>query len=146
RALALHPDDFSILSPYVDCANILGRQDLVERGLVRAREILLERVARRPDDRSARGHLANVLTQSGDTAAGLAQVELLLADPNLDGPTTYNLACALCHAGQLDRAMDMLRRLLELSPGYYRDWAVKDPDLAPLHERADFIALFGRAG
>jgi len=143
RAVRLHPNDFSLLAPYVDCANTLGKSAEVERGLVRARELLIERLARHPDDTNTRAHLANTLAQSGDIAAALVQVEILLADPAIDGLRLYNLACALTYAGQHDRALGLLRRMLELSPGYPHDWARKDPDLAPLRHRQEFVELFG---
>ena len=60
----------------------------------------------------------------------------LLATPLPDadrGVGLYNLACAHSVAGRLDRARPLLRTAFQLRPDL-ADFALEDPDLAPLRE------------
>src|SRR5213075_2559787 len=68
--LKAHPRDWKLISAYTDCADLLGRKEIVAEMLVRIREVLVERLERQPDDSHARSILGIVLAQGGDRAAG----------------------------------------------------------------------------
>ncbi len=142
RGIALRPRDYMMLSAWVDCSTMLGRE--VTRGLTQIRSALVETLERQPDHVHARSMLAIVLAQEGERDAGVAQAERALATVNEDGRVRFNAACAFTYAGMPERAVQELRTLLEEHPFYVRDWMRIDPDLAPLRERPDFIELVGR--
>ena len=144
RGLKAHPRDWKMISAYADCADVLGRKEVVAEMLVRSREVLMERLEREPDDTHARSILGIVLAQGGDHAAGVAQAERALADDHEDGRVLYCAACTFTYAGMYDRALEQLRTMLHQYPGYNRPWARRDMDLAPLRELPEFVELFGR--
>ena len=144
RGLKAHPRDWKLISAYTDCADLLGRKEIVAEMLVRIREVLVERLERQPDDSHARSILGIVLAQGGDHAAGVAQAERALADEHEDWRVLYCVACTFTYAGLYDRAMEQLRTMLRQYPGYNRRWARRDMDLAPLRELPEFVELFGR--
>jgi hypothetical protein len=53
------------------------------------------------------------------------------------------VSCACAQAGEGQRAMQQLVAAVERVPNYMSDWVRKDPDLASLRERPDFVRLFG---
>jgi TolB-like protein/Tfp pilus assembly protein PilF len=142
RAVALHPREYRLLSPYGDCLDMLGLQDELRQVLARLIEVLLDTLAREPDNLIARAMLGTALVQQGQREEGLAQTRHSLAVPSEDGRVRYNAACAFAHAQMPEEAMEQLRVMLRENPGYIPDWLVKDPDLVSLHGRADFNALF----
>jgi RecB family endonuclease NucS len=87
--------------------------------------------------------LSIVLAQAGDPAAGIAQAERVIAEEQEDGRVFYNAACTFAYAGQHQRALDMLRRMVAMQPDYPRDWLRRDPDLAPLHAYPEFAEIVG---
>src|SRR5205823_13005919 len=107
----------------------LGRSDDVRRMLAAIHEILVELLAREPDNVDARIYLAITLAQSGDAAGGIAQAERSLAQEPGDGRIRYNAACAFTQAGEPERAMEQLRMMVAMVPGYLNDWVRRDPDL-----------------
>ena len=145
RALALRPRDFRIISAYADCSDVLGRKDIVAQSLARMSEVLPEVLDRAPDDAYARSIYSIVLAQSGDLATGATQAERALATPHEDGRVLYNAACAFTYAGDHARAIEVLGELKRTHPGFPRDWLLRDPDLAALRERPEFVELFGTA-
>jgi adenylate cyclase len=48
--------------------------------------------------------------------------------------TQYNTACLCCYFGELDRALDLLERLLPHANHETKAWVKQDSDFAPLHE------------
>jgi len=144
RAHRLHPRDYRIASSLTDCYLMLGRKDDERRVLASIREVLVETLARDPQNVDARVILAISLAQSGDREAGIAQAERALAIAPDDGRVRYNAACAFAHAGEPERAIEQLRAMAELVPNYLTDWVSRDPDLASLRVHPEFVRLFGR--
>jgi TolB-like protein/Flp pilus assembly protein TadD len=145
RAYRLHPRNFRIAAGLLECYMTLGRDEDLRRLQAELREILIAEVARHPDDTDAGILLAINLAHGGNTGAGIRQAERVLAVDPADAQVRYNAACAFAHAGEPDRAMEQLQAMARLMPDFLNDWASRDPDLATLHERADFIELFGKA-
>jgi TolB-like protein len=145
RGRRLHPRDYRVLSRLIDCCSTLGRREEESRLLGEIRELVVETLAREPEHTDARMILAISLVQSGDRAGGIAQAERGVAIAPEDGRVRYNAACAFALAGQPDRAMDQLKAAVERVPNYLTDWVRKDPDLASLRGRPDFVRLFGES-
>ncbi len=145
RAMAQHPRSFDLLSAYIDALVAAGRREREAELLARGRELLIEHLERDPHDAHARGLLAIALAQSGEHAAGIAQIEQALAEPREDGRVFYNAACTYAYAGDHARALAALRELFAAHPDYPRGWMRRDPDLAPLHAYEEFASLIGEA-
>jgi adenylate cyclase len=143
RGLDAHPRDYKVISTYADCSDMLGRKDVVAKMLVRLREVLMEVLERQPDDTFGRSVLGIALAQAGDHAAGVGQTERALAEDHEDWRVLYGAACTFAYAGLRERAMEQLRRMVGSYPGYQREWAWRDPDLAPLRDLSEFVELFG---
>jgi tetratricopeptide (TPR) repeat protein len=68
-------------------------------------------------------------------------VSPLDAGPEWQGGVHYNAACSLALAGDRERALEELRKGLELRPSL-KPWSRRDSDLAALHDLAEYKKLF----
>jgi TolB-like protein/Flp pilus assembly protein TadD len=144
RGHRLHPRNYRMLSGLIDCCATLHRHDEEKRLLDEIQELLVDTIAREPENADARVLLAISLAQTGDPGAAFAQAERAIAvDPD-DGRVRYNAACTFAQGGEPERAMEQLVAAVQRVPNYLTDWVVKDPDLASLRERPDFVKLFGK--
>lgn len=143
RAHRLHPRHYRILSSLIDCEMLLKRDAEVERHLRDLREMLVELLDHDPENFDARIILAINLAQLGERAAGIAQAERAIASAPDDGRVRYNAACTFAHAGEVERAIEQLRTLKELTPDHPTDWVRRDPDLVRLHDHPEFKRMFG---
>ena len=143
RGYRLHPRDYRIASALTDCYVMLGRRDDEKRMLAAIREMLIELLARQPYNTDARGLFAIALAAAGEKEAGIAQIERALTEAPDDGRLRYNAACAFAMAAEPDQAMEQLQTMVKLVPSYLTDWVKRDPDLASLRQRPDFIRMFG---
>jgi len=97
-----------------------------------------------PEDVRARIFLANLYAsrQAGDLA--VRELELAVTMRPKDSNILYNAACTYGILGQKSDALALLKRAREA--GYSNiAWALRDPDLACLHEDAEFQRLVGKA-
>ncbi len=129
-----------------NCYTKLDRDADAERARRALREQLVDVLRRDPEAVHARSVLAVTLAHLGDPEAGRAQAERAVALAPGDGRIRYNAACTSALAGDADGAMEHLREGIRNLPSYITDWPRRDPDLASLHDRPDFVELFGRAG
>ena len=103
-------------------------------------ELLPNYLLQNPDDSRARMYYAITLAEKGykDEAIreGDKALELSPGDPMM----LYNCACLYSQLGELDRAIDTLRRAI--SGGYENfGWMRHEPDLDALRAHPDCIAL-----
>jgi TolB-like protein/Flp pilus assembly protein TadD len=143
RAIRLRPREYTILSAYADCSDLLGRKDALAEAVARIRELIVDLLERNPHDSYARSILAIALAQTDDPEGGMAQAERAIAEEREDGRVLYNAACAFTYGGHLDRAIALLSELLRTHPGYPRAWLRQDPDLKPLHAVPAFREIAG---
>ena len=84
--------------------------------------------------------LGGLYTKAGRIADGL-KMDRRLVRLRPENPTAhYNLACSLALCRRKAESMRSLKRAIELGYDDY-DWMSKDPDLAILRERPQFIAM-----
>ncbi len=92
-------------------------------------------------------HMHEYLRENGE----LERANELLEDAAVDlraasappialGAAIYNLACVRCNQSRLDEAIELLEEALPLRPDL-KESALKDSDLAPLHDDPRFQAL-----
>jgi adenylate cyclase len=99
-------------------------------------------VEKHPDDALAREFLAAELIQVGEVEQGLRQAKLAENLAPDDGRTLYNVACAYAQAGEMEKAVEMLKRATALLEDFIRDWPARDPDLAALRDHPEFRRMF----
>jgi len=143
-----HPSSLTAWSVLSGCYQALGRLDDAEAALERS-ERGYRRVlgADHPDTLHAMRKRADLLQLRGrlDEAREL-YLSVLDAQLRRGGPgttevygTRYNLACLEVRAGRLDDAVEQLEAAV--ADGVALAPLESDPDLEPLHGRADFEAL-----
>jgi len=144
RQVARHPDRYRSQSWLWQCYDMLGLGEEAKRQHQATLEVLMENVRRHPDDVYARSLLGSQLVLAGELEAGVAQAERTLEISPHDGRLRYNAACTFARAGLPDRALQELQEGVRQLPSYISDWPKRDPDLASLHDRPEFIAMFGK--
>jgi len=104
----------------------------------------LERVRKHePEDLAVLELLAGYYTKMGQVDEGLV-VDQKVVELDPDNPIShYNLACSLALKHRSGEAVAALE--IALSQGYDDiSWMLKDPDLIPLHNNPQFIALVAK--
>jgi tetratricopeptide (TPR) repeat protein len=135
RAIALDPHD-----PFtLNCRGYM-KQAAGDRGGAladyrRAVEI-------QPDYPIALAHFANQKFHGGDLAGALADFEQLLQLTPNDSRSIYNAARICARQGEVDSAIQRLRRAIDLVPTW-REAASSDPDFESLRADPRFTALIG---
>jgi serine/threonine protein kinase/tetratricopeptide (TPR) repeat protein len=108
-------------------------------------DIAFKRLAVNPDDAVTMSRIAGHLGDLGQREKGfelLDRVRQLAPD---DGITLYNSACSYSRLGEIDRAIDCLRRALDLGFRNVLMWVETDPDLAAIRTYPAYRAMMGEA-
>ena len=140
RVIELKP---SFISGYADLAmtcDQLGRKDEARS----ARDQMLERlpnyILQNPDDSRMRMFYAVTLAEVGHKEDAIREGSNALEISPDDPMMLYNCACLHSRMGETQRALELLR--LAVSKGQLNfKWMQNDPDLIPLRDNAEFIAL-----
>jgi TolB-like protein/tetratricopeptide (TPR) repeat protein len=140
RVIDLKPGFYAAYADLAQTCAGLGRKDEAEVATRQLLELLPNYLLQNPDDSRARMYYAITLAEKGykDEAIreGDKALELSPGDPMM----LYNCACLYSQLGEVDRAIDTLRRAI--SGGYENfGWMRHDPDLDSLRAHPDFIAL-----
>ncbi len=144
RAVAVNGDDYNIFPPYLNSLRTVGRKGEAAAHEDRWVNVLQRQLELVPEDVRARIFLANLYAsrQAGDLA--VRELELAVTMRPKDSNILYNAACTYGILGQKSNALALLKRAREA--GYSNiAWALRDPDLACLHEDAEFQRLVGKA-
>ncbi len=143
RAVAVNGDDYNIFPPYLNSLRTMGR--LEEAGVHEDRwvEVLQRQIELVPEDVRARIFLANLYATRKNFAQAVRELELAVTMRPKDSNILYNAACTYGIMGQKTDALALLRRAREA--GYSNlVWALRDPDLACLHDDPEFQRLVGQ--
>jgi serine/threonine protein kinase/Flp pilus assembly protein TadD len=143
RAVAVNGDDYNIFPPYLNSLRTMGR--LAEAGVHEDRwiEVLQRQIELVPEDVRARIFLANLYATRKNIAQAVRELELAVTMRPKDSNILYNAACTYGIMGQKADALALLRRAREA--GYSNlVWALRDPDLACLHDDPEFQRLVGK--
>lgn len=140
RVIELKP---AFISGYADLAMTcdgLGRKDEARA----ARDQMLERlpnyILQNPDDSRARMFYAVTLAESGRKDDAIREGSNALEISPDDPMMLYNCACLHARLNETQRALELLRQAIgkgQLNFG----WMRHDPDLTPLRDNPEFIAL-----
>jgi serine/threonine protein kinase/Flp pilus assembly protein TadD len=144
RAVAVNGDDYNIFPPYLNALRTVGRKAeaaVHEDRWVRVLQRQLELV---PEDVRARIFLATLYASRKSNDLAVRELEMAVTMRPRDSNILYNAACTYGIMGQKSEALSLLRRAREAGYGNI-EWALRDPDLACLHEDPEFQRLVGKA-
>jgi adenylate cyclase len=118
----------------------LGLHDEAATVNRRLLEIMPNYLLQNPDDARARLIYASKLGSAGRKEEAIREgTKALVLSPG-DPVMLYNAACLYVSLGEADRAIDALRQAVDA--GYTNlGWMQNDPDLVPLRDHPDFVAL-----
>jgi len=140
RAIAASGDDYNVYIPFVAVMDRLGRHDTANELRQQQRQTIDRHLETVPEDVRARILLGSVLAATGDRDRAVRELRRALELRPDDTNILYNAACVY---GQLDEKQDALALLRRLKQAgiLNADWARRDPDLACIHDDAEFLAL-----
>lgn len=140
EAFRLRPDQFAVLGLAVAAVEAGGDHERALQLSERIRDGLRRQVELEPENARAHFFLGGALIRLGDREGGLAESEFALKLRPDEFATLYNVACNYAMAGELEHALDLLERAIQLGFGYV-DWFQNDLDLAPLRGHPRFATL-----
>ena len=139
-------EDFNTYVPIMNALGAMGKQEAYRQMRQRLVLILEAHLKKVPEDARARTLLAASLAAEDRRDEAVREANLAMALRPNEAMVLYNVACVFCVLKRKAEAMDALRKAWEAG---YRDpdWARRDPDLALLHDEAEFERLYPpRAG
>jgi non-specific serine/threonine protein kinase len=144
RAVAVNGDDYNIFPPYLNSLRTLGRTAEAAVHEDRWVQVLQRQLELVPEDVRARIFLANLYASRKNTDLAVRELELAVTMRPKDSNILYNAACTYGVLGQKLDALALLKRARDA--GYSNiTWALRDPDLACLHDDPEFQRLVGTA-
>jgi non-specific serine/threonine protein kinase len=144
RAVAVNGDDYNIFPPYLNALRTVGR--MAEAGVHEDRwvRVLQRQLELVPEDVRARIFLATLYASRKANELAVRELEMAVTMRPKDSNILYNAACTYGILGRKPEALALLKRAREA--GYSNlVWAVRDPDLACLHDDPEFLRLVGQA-
>jgi tetratricopeptide (TPR) repeat protein len=144
RAVAVNGDDYNIFPPYLNSLRTLGRT--AEAAIYEDRwvQVLQRQLELVPEDVRARIFLANLYATRKNNEAAVRELELAVTMRPKDSNILYNAACTYGIMGQKLDALALLRRARDAGYSNF-EWALRDPDLACVHDDPEFQRLVGKA-
>jgi adenylate cyclase len=145
RAAEIKPDDYQSVLLLMQVYHSLGLPE-DERGAARKGVERAEReLAKYPENPRPAYVGASALAFLGEIERAKEwSARALAIDPD-DILTQYNVACFYCILGELDRALDLLERLLPDANHETKAWVKQDSDFAPLHGHPRWQRVLGLA-
>ncbi|MDQ3169007.1 MAG: protein kinase [Acidobacteriota bacterium] len=141
QAVAVSGADYNIYVPILNALRAMGRMDALRNMNMRRAEALEYHLREVPDDARARMQLAITFASLDrpEDATREASFAMMLR-PN-EPTVLYNAACTFCMLNKKGEAMDALIKAYKAG---FTDavWARRDPDLALLHDEAEFRRLY----
>jgi serine/threonine protein kinase len=144
RAMAACGDDYNIYPPLLNVLVAMGDLEAAAKVRERTTRALQQQVEMVPEDARARILLACYHAQVGHQRESVAELERAVAMRPGDPNTLYNAACAYGVLRMKSEALAMFKRAVQA--GYSNpQWALRDNDLACLHDDPEFQQFVARA-
>jgi adenylate cyclase len=146
-AVQRHPQSYMASEYLINCYEMLGHQEDVERMRQLAFERALEHVRRHPgrEGAHARSILALRLGTMGRVEEGLEQIKRGLEVAPDDGRLHYNAACFYAREGRVEEAVRELKEGTRNLSSFMGEWPRHDPDMQNLRDHPEFVKMFGAA-
>jgi tetratricopeptide (TPR) repeat protein len=140
RACQVKPDDYQASTLLGTTYGALGRKVDAAAAFRRGAGLAEKHLELHPDDARALYLGANCWCQLQERERALDWAQRALAMDPQEPSILYNVACIYAILGQTEEALTCLQNVTERS-GWYRGWAVKDPDFVSLRSDPRFQAL-----
>jgi serine/threonine protein kinase/Tfp pilus assembly protein PilF len=140
KALEVNGDDYNTYIPYYNSLQRMGQTERAHAVAMRHATVLERQLELNPDDIRARILLAARYAELGRGEEAVQHLQVAAALRPKDTNVLYNAACTYGLLQRKREALDTLKQALEAGFGNL-DWAARDPDLACLHQDAEFLAL-----
>ena len=144
RAVEANGNDYNMYIPFVNALESLGRKEEARRLRDLERRVLEQQLEQVPEDVRARILLSSEYAWLGKQDDAIRELQKAVALRPNDSNILYNAACTYGVMGKKAEALDLLRKA-EASGYTNLDWAVRDPDLACLHDDPEFKQLLAAA-
>jgi non-specific serine/threonine protein kinase len=142
RAVAVNGDDYNIFPPYLNALRTIGRTAEAAAHEDRWIQVLQRQLELVPEDVRARIFLANLYARRKTDDLAVRELEMAVTMRPKDSNILYNAACTYGIMEKKSNALTLLKRAREA--GYSNlVWALRDPDLACLHDDPEFRHLVG---
>ncbi len=126
--------------PYGLAVEAIGDQVRTHEYRKKFGEVLERHVDTVPEDVRARILLSNNYAAVGRPSEAAAQIEKAVAMRPNDANVLYNAACTYSIMRMKPEGLMMLAKATEVGFSDY-EWVSRDPDLAALHDEAEFKAI-----
>jgi serine/threonine protein kinase/Flp pilus assembly protein TadD len=137
EALRVRPEDYQAAGLASSVYRSLGEEEKYRASLRLTRDNVSRHLELHPDDARAYYMGGTALYLLGDKSKGEAWVTRALElEPDNVG-TYYNVACLYAQVDQREKAIDLLKRAVELGFAH-KDWIEHDPDLDPIRDNPRF--------
>jgi len=144
RAIEACGDDYNVYPPLLNVFLAMGQLEAADRIRERAVRVLEQQVEMVPEDARARILLANSYARTGQKRESAAALERAVAMRPGDPNTLYNAACTYGIMEMKPEALAMFKRAVQAGYSNPR-WALRDSDLACLHDDPEFQKFVARA-
>jgi len=140
KAMKVNPADYQSPLFMAQALASLGRKHDEMKVRVQALGVLQKHLEMNPNDTRALYICAQNLCLVGEQEKGLELAERALGQDQDEPVVLYNVACFYTHAGDTDRALELLESAVDKGWGD-KAWLETDSDLNPLRELPRFQAL-----
>jgi adenylate cyclase len=144
RAHETWPDEFQAAALRVGVIMALGRDREAREANAIAMAAIDHRLALNPDDLRALMLGGCVAHHEGREADGRMMIERALALAPDDSAVLHNVTCYYSRIGDVEKAIEMLERRMEVSGTIYRDWIDNDSDFDNIRDDSRFKALIDK--
>lgn len=144
KAHAVRPEEYQSAALRVQALKALGRSEEAKSAAEEAVNLTERHLALNPDDVRALYLGAGAMIEAGRSSDGLAMIERAIKLEPDDPSVLQNAACTYAHAGDGEKALDLLERRLQEGGTMYRDWLEHDTDYDLLRDHPRFMSILER--
>jgi non-specific serine/threonine protein kinase len=143
HALTVSGDDYNVYPPYLNSLRTVGRTAEAAAYEDRWVDVLQRQIEMFPEDVRARIFLSVLYANRKATEQAVRELEMAVTMRPKDSNILYNAACTYGIMGKKLEALAILKRAREAGYSNF-EWALRDPDLACLHDDPEFQRLFDK--
>lgn len=143
KASAVQPEDYKAPILVSSIYERLGESQAARIATLRGLQTVERHIELNPDDQRALALGANVQLQIGSRERALEWARRAMTLNPGSSTVYYNLACFYVRAGEVDKALECLKKRIE-GGALPREWIDNDSDFDPIRDDPRFQALISR--